>query len=75
MARKNKYKFEFNTDFQLEILRFIVQDKEGGLVLKKIKPSYLTLIEHSIIAEGITKFFKKEGRIPSKNILKEVLKD
>lgn len=75
MARKNKFKFEFNTDFQLEILRFIVQDKEGGLVLKKIKPSYLTLIEHSIIAEGITKFFKKEGRIPSKNILKEVLKD
>lgn len=72
---KTHIKFEFNPDFQLEILRFIIQDKEGGLALKKIKPSYLTLIEHSIIAEGIIKFYKKNNKIPSKNILKEVIKE
>ena len=72
---KQKYKFSFDPSFQLEILRFIIQDKEGGLVLKRIKSSYLTLIEHSIIAEGISRFFKKSGKIPSKNILKEVLKE
>lgn len=72
---KQKYKFSFDPSFQLEILRFIIQDKEGGLALKRIKSSYLTLIEHSIIAEGISRFFKKSGKIPSKNVLKEVLKE
>lgn len=73
--KKPKYKFSFDPSFQLEILRFIIHDKEGGLVLKRIKSSYLTLIEHSIIAEGIIRFFKKSGKIPSKNVLKEVLKE
>lgn len=73
--KQPKFKFTFDTQFQLEILRFIIQDKEGGLVLKRIKPSYLTLIEHSIIAEGISRFYKKQNRIPSKNVLIEVVKE
>lgn len=75
MSKSNKVKFAFDSGFQLEILRFILQDKEGGLVLKRIKSSYLTLIEHSIIAEGIARFFKKSGKIPSKNVLREVIKE
>lgn len=73
--RKDKTKFSFSPDFQLEILRFIVRDKEGGLILKRIKPSYLVLIEHSLICEGIIKYFKKQKKIPSENILKEVIKE
>ena len=72
---KSKVKFSFTTDFQLEILRYIVQDKEGGLILKRIKPSYLVLIEHSIIAEGINKYYRKHSKVPSRNILKEVVKE
>ena len=72
---KQKVKFSFSTDFQLEILRYIIQDKEGGLILKRIKPSYLVLIEHSIIAEGINKYYRKHSRIPSQIILKEVIKE
>ena len=72
---KQNIKFSFSPEFQLEILRYILRDKEGGLVLKRIKPSYLVLIEHSIIAEGICKFFKKQNRIPSKNILKQEVKE
>ena len=72
---KQKFKFSFSPDFQLEILRYILQDKEGGLVIKRLKPSYLVLIEHSIIAEGIFRFYKNHKRIPSKNILKEEVKD
>ena len=75
MANKNKIKFSFTTEFQLEILRFLVQDKDGGLVVKRIKPSYLVLIEHSIIAEGLVKFFKKNKKVPSKNILKQEIKE
>ena len=65
MVKKSKIKFSFTTDFQLEILRFLVQDKDGGLVVKRVKPSYLVLIEHSIIAEGLVKFFKKKKKVPS----------
>lgn len=72
---KDNTKFEFDTSFQLEILRYLLKDKEGGLIIKKIKPSYLVLIEHSLIAEGIFKFFKKKNKMPSKNILKEVIKE
>lgn len=73
--KKNKIKFSFAPDFQLEILRFIIQDKEGGLVLSRIKPSYLVLIEHSLICEGILKYFKKQREIPSQNVLKQVLRE
>lgn len=71
MRNKNKIKFSFSPDFQLEILRFILRDKEGGMILKRIKPDYLVLIEHSVIAESIFKFYKKQNKIPSKNVLKQ----
>lgn len=72
---KDNIKFSFSPEFQFEILRFVLKDKEGGSVLKRIKSNYLVLIEHSLIFEGISKYFKKQGRMPSENILKEVLKE
>lgn len=41
MRNKTKTKFSFSPEFQLEILRYIIKDKEGGLILKRIKPNYL----------------------------------
>ena len=41
-------KFTFSIEFQLEVLRFLVQGKEALLYVPKIKPGYFTLIEHSI---------------------------
>lgn len=73
--RKPKIKFEFTTEFQLEILRYIIRDPEGPLALTRVKPSYLTLIEHSLIAEALVKYFKKRKKIPSENVLKQVLTD
>nr|UWG30777.1 MAG: DnaB-like helicase C terminal domain [Bacteriophage sp.] len=75
MRNKSKTKFTFSPEFQLEILRYIIKDKEGGLILKRIKPNYLVLIEHSIICEGIIKYYKEQNRIPSENVLKEVIKE
>ena len=72
---KDNIKFSFTPDFQLEILRFVLRDKEGGLVLKRIKANYLVLIEHALIFEGISKYFKNQGKMPSENVLKEVLKE
>lgn len=75
MRNKTKTKFSFSPEFQLEILRYIIKDKEGGLILKRIKPNYLVLIEHSIICEGIIKYYKKQNKIPSESVLKEVIKE
>lgn len=72
---RTKEKFSFLPDFQLEVLRYIIKDRDGITVLSKVKPVYLTLIEHSIIAEGLNVFFKKNSRIPSKPILKETIKN
>ncbi len=72
---KNKTKFSFTVDFQLEIIRYVIRDVEGPLALSRIKSSYLTLIEHSLIFEAVNKFYKKNQRIPSKPILKEFIKE
>jgi hypothetical protein len=60
LKQKDNIKFEFTPDFQLEILRYIIQDKEGVLALNRIKSSYLVLIEHSVIAEAIIRFYTKK---------------
>jgi replicative DNA helicase len=73
--KRQKEKFSFTTEFQLEVLRYIIRDQEGVLALNRIKPSYLTLIEHSLIAEALAKFSKANHRIPSKPILKEKINE
>ena len=71
----NKTKFSFGCDFQFLILQYILRDPEGGLALKRLKPTYFVLIEHSLIAEGIFRYYKKKKRIPSEKVLKEVVKE
>lgn len=75
MKSKKKYqtseKFSFTLEFQLEVLRYFIQDKESPMVIQKIKPGYFTLIEHSIIMESLNKFYRKYHKIPSKPLLIE----
>ena len=72
-AYNNSDKFIFSLGFQLEVLRFLIQGKESTLIIDKIKPGYFTLIEHSIIMEGLSSFFRKKKRIPSEPVLVEVI--
>ena len=65
MKPKDKTKFSFTCDFQFLILQYILRDPEGWLALKRLKPNYFVLIEHSLIAEGIFKYYKKKKRIPA----------
>lgn len=72
---KPKVKFSFSCDFQQEVLKYILRDPEGILALKRLKPNYFVLIEHSLVAEGVFRYYKKKKRIPSENILKQVIKE
>lgn len=67
-------KFTFSIEFQLEVLRFLIQGKESLLYVRKIKPEYFTLIEHSIVVEALVKFVKKYQRIPSEVLMVEQVK-
>lgn len=67
-------KFTFSIEFQLEVLRFLIQEKESLLYVQKIKPGYFTLIEHSIVVEALVKFVKKYQRIPSEVLMVEQVK-
>jgi hypothetical protein len=67
-------KFTFSIEFQLEVLRFLIQGKESLLYIPKIKPGYFTLIEHSILVEALIKFVKKYQRIPSEVLMIERVK-
>lgn len=67
-------KFTFSIEFQLEVLRFLVQGEEALLYVPKIKPGYFTLIEHSIVVEALVKFVKKYQRIPSEVLMVEQVK-
>lgn len=67
-------KFTFSIEFQLEVLRFLIQGKESLLYVPKIKPGYFTLIEHSIVVEALIKFVKKYQRIPSEVLMIEQVK-
>lgn len=68
---KSVDKFTFSIDFQLEVLRFLIQSKESLLIINKIKPGYFALIEHALIMEGLRKFVKKYHKIPSQALLIE----
>lgn len=69
-------KFEFNQDFQFEILQFIVTDLRYGFkALHLIKEDYFTLIEHATIADALIRHFKKFQKVPGKTMLKEELRN
>lgn len=75
MKKKQKWqiqeKFSFSLEFQLEVLRFLIQSKESPLVMSKVKPGYFTLIEHSLVLEALKKHYKRYKKIPGMPVLIE----
>ena len=68
---KLENKFKFTTEYQWDLLRYSVQDKNGENAVKKYEDDYFTLIEHQVIANSIINFYKKHKRIPGETILRE----
>lgn len=76
MVKKDKNKFAFGTDFQQEILHYIIKDKNGILALNQVKDSYFTLINHQVIAKALAKLSKKNKRIPKNaSVLNQEIQD
>lgn len=72
MIKKNN-KFKFTEDYQWDLLKYTVQDKNGEAALKKYDDDYFALIEHQVIAHALHNYYRKERRIPGQTILKETI--
>tara|TARA_R110002020_G_scaffold131482_1_gene293938 strand:+ start:820 stop:2214 length:1395 start_codon:yes stop_codon:yes gene_type:complete len=69
-------KFEFTTEYQWNLLKYTVKDRDGVKALELYNDSYFTLNEHSIIAHSLKNFHKKTSRIPREpSLLKEELRE
>lgn len=73
MSKKVNEKFQFSTDYQLDLLKFTAQDREGYRALELYEDSYFSLLEHAVIAFTFKNFYKKKRRVPGASILKEEL--
>jgi hypothetical protein len=73
--KSEKIKFEFNTEFQQNILGYTIRDDSGYRALELYKDYYFELIEHQAIAAALKSYFKKKNKIPrDKAVLKEELR-
>lgn len=67
-------KFKFTTEFQQNILQFILHDKNGPQALSIISENNFELIEHNVIALALRRVYRKNKRIPGKVIFLEYLR-
>lgn len=67
----DEVKFQFTIEFQLDLLRFTVQDINGYKALELYNDSYFTLVEHAVIAYTLKRYYKKFRDIPGVTILLE----
>lgn len=74
MEDGDRDQFKFTIQFQLELLKYIVQSKEAILYLDKVKSSYFTLLEHAIICETLLRVYKKYNKVPGKVAMKEAIR-
>jgi hypothetical protein len=74
MQKQGHHKFQFDRDFQSEVLHYTIKEPLGYQCLKLYDESYFEIVEFSVIAFGIKTFFKDHRKIPSKALLKEHLR-
>ena len=67
----DREQFKFSIQYQLEVLRYLIQSKESILSINKVKSSYFSLLEHCLICESLLKSYKKYKKIPSEPVLLE----
>lgn len=72
-TKTDQIKFEFTPEWQWDLLRYITLDKNGYKALNKIREYYFTLIEHSVIANCLIEYYKKNRKVPGETILRESL--
>lgn len=72
--KPQKVKFQFGTDFQEQILQYIVTDPKGYIAINLVDDDYFTYIPHAITCHAVKKYFTKRKKIPTLPYLRETLR-
>lgn len=64
-------KFDFTIDFQLDLLKYTVLDKNGYKALELYEDSYFSVTHHAIIAHALKTYYKRKRKVAGKAILLE----
>lgn len=68
-------RFQFDLDFQQEILQFTVTDLRYGFkAISLFQSDYFTTIPHAVIAEALIRFYNKKFHVPSLPVIKEEIR-
>lgn len=62
-------KFEFNTGYQWDIIKYILLDKKGYRALLLCHYNYFDLLDQQIIVRAITSYFDKRTKVPNRSSL------
>ena len=73
-------KFEFDSDYQFEILRLLVLYPDGYKLVKLLQTEYFDLVHHQVIFFALNRFYKENGRTPKnlvnfKSYIKHIFKN
>ena len=64
-------KFDFSTEFQFDLLKYTVLDRNGYKALELYQDSYFVLTHHAIIAHALKGYYKRKRKVPGRTILIE----
>jgi len=69
--KKHKHKelFDFDIEFQREILRYTATDKFGYKALDNYTPDHFSTIELSVIAHGFKTYYKQKKTLPKSQVV------
>jgi KaiC/GvpD/RAD55 family RecA-like ATPase len=57
-------KFDFDIDFQWQIIKYTLKDKSGYKLLRLYKHSYFEIDDQQIVAHAIERYFRRKQSIP-----------
>lgn len=71
MKNANPHKFQFDLEFQSEILHYTIREPLGYRMFALFDESYFESLSHSLIAYALRTYFRKHKKIPSRPVIKE----
>jgi len=71
---EEEIKFEFDLDFQWDLVRYICQDKNGGKIVDLVEHNYFEDLNNAIIIQAIKAAKKKYNRVPAYIQIKDELR-
>jgi replicative DNA helicase len=68
MKKRSHEKFQFDTEFQEAILRYMVTDRNGHKAIPFVHDQQFSLLEHQIICKAVLHYYRVKKKLPQEKI-------